>query len=1316
VDYDFSRLNPRDFEHMVQSLALAELGPSLTVFGDGPDNGREATFDAGAMLSGGDVASAYGVLQAKFRQRPVAGKDATWLLEQIDGEVRDYLRAGSRRRRPDALVIATNVVLTPGHGGGLDRVRVRMERASAQLGLRAWRVWAYDDLRARLDGNKPVRRTYAAWITPGDVLHEIIERLELDQPDFEQTISTFLQKELLADQYVNFEQAGHAVAERLQLGGVFFDVPIELDAHERARGGQGRAPKPAGCVAHLLALASRRIDPEARRDAQAGPRPPKGEAQGAASHATGRAVLVGGPGQGKSTVGQFLCQLHRLALLETRDPATIAPEVARALDTIADCAKRDGLPRPAARRFPVRVTLNAFAAALADERGPNGLLEYVALRIRERTGETVSPALLRRWFGEHPWLVVLDGLDEVPLSSNRDAVLSAVEGFWVDAAVAKSDVLMVATTRPQGYNDDFSPQLYPHLRLRPLDAKQAVRYGVRLAEQRYAGDQDRCAKVVERLRRAARVRATRPLMETPLQVTIMTALVDRVGRPPEERWSLFQEYYDVVYQREIEREIPAAEILRGHRADVDAIHQRTALLLQLRSEHLPQVGPRLSPEELAAVVEQRLAEEGYEEPQRSTLRREILEAAAQRLVFLVGLQHDSIGFEIRSLQEYMAAECLMDGPDERVVERLGAIAGLSSWRGVLLFAAGHCFARREHLRDTVFRICTEMNVGDDPLARSRLLGAGLAADLLRDGPARRHPRYAKLFAREALRSLRDPGWVWSEGLADLHDEVTDPLFRTALEEVVREPLCHGPNGWRTLLELDARGVGWARELIDRCWPSDPDDVVTLLRHVEQIEFQGDLDDRFLAAVAQQPCEAISRDLELVEPLVEAEHEPAWWSYVLVSDDPEAHLRTVSVLLGERTAWRTLVAPVDAWFGALRDTAGLHRSWQLMAAAERFALAPSAERLAAALTEVGERLEPAEWRNELHALPWPLRACVAFAVDRAELERLARAARAGELGGPEAWRAAEARWASGGVDAGDLVHTAALADLPFDADVGRVGFPLSMVFTVVLEYPSRELWRRLRALAAEMGGTRNAALFASCLRDLVAATDPMSDVPFAEFAAWSEAAGGWPASIGARRFAAWLSDGSAAIDAARFDAFGRASFSARPLFPVLLDEAGPARLAAAIEQEPERGGMWCILASLLPLLGADAAREIASGLARVPWPRDRLGAAAAASVALHRALAVNEAAVVASAIADAAAEHPDHVASILHPPDSGGSPALELIVGLLAEALPCEQFELREQVAGIANGMVMRRRSVLGQAERWEELGLFARDERLLHAP
>ncbi|MEU4806601.1 hypothetical protein [Actinosynnema sp. NPDC023587] len=45
VDYDLARLGTREFEHLVQVLAIGIQGPGAQVFGDGRDGGREITFE-----------------------------------------------------------------------------------------------------------------------------------------------------------------------------------------------------------------------------------------------------------------------------------------------------------------------------------------------------------------------------------------------------------------------------------------------------------------------------------------------------------------------------------------------------------------------------------------------------------------------------------------------------------------------------------------------------------------------------------------------------------------------------------------------------------------------------------------------------------------------------------------------------------------------------------------------------------------------------------------------------------------------------------------------------------------------------------------------------------------------------------------------------------------------------------------------------------------------------------------------------------------------------------------------------------------------
>jgi hypothetical protein len=92
-DYDLSGLSTRSFEKLIQSIAGKVLGPGTVTYGDGPDGGREATFE-GRMdyPSHADPWDGYCVIQAKFLQRPRnPSTDGRWALKELTGELRRFL-------------------------------------------------------------------------------------------------------------------------------------------------------------------------------------------------------------------------------------------------------------------------------------------------------------------------------------------------------------------------------------------------------------------------------------------------------------------------------------------------------------------------------------------------------------------------------------------------------------------------------------------------------------------------------------------------------------------------------------------------------------------------------------------------------------------------------------------------------------------------------------------------------------------------------------------------------------------------------------------------------------------------------------------------------------------------------------------------------------------------------------------------------------------------------------------------------------------------------------------------------------------------
>ncbi|MER5521283.1 tetratricopeptide repeat protein [Streptomyces sp. NPDC002763] len=194
TDYVLTALGPQRFEELSQALALKELGPCVEIFGEGPDGGREASFQGLGHFPTPDAPwTGYGVLQAKFRKRPEGtAKDAEWLIDQIKSELRAWADPQSNRVRrgrfPEYLLITSNVVLSPVPGsGGIDRVQkaLRERVQELQLPLKGWEIWHYDKICRLLDNNKDVRHAYADAVLSGDVLarlHEHVQRLETGHP------------------------------------------------------------------------------------------------------------------------------------------------------------------------------------------------------------------------------------------------------------------------------------------------------------------------------------------------------------------------------------------------------------------------------------------------------------------------------------------------------------------------------------------------------------------------------------------------------------------------------------------------------------------------------------------------------------------------------------------------------------------------------------------------------------------------------------------------------------------------------------------------------------------------------------------------------------------------------------------------------------------------------------------------------------------------------------------------------------------------------------------------------------------------------
>lgn len=199
----------------------------------------------------------FGVVQAKFKQRSAGVSSGTeWLERQIKAELNEWLRPDSKRERlPEYLLFTTNVPLSavPDTGGiaRVNRLITSYKERNTRWKLKSWSVWHAEEICRLLDCYDAVRRTYAHFITPGDVLSRLMDTVSDADRDTAELIRAHVGRELLADQYVRLGESGaQGDNQRIRLGPVAVDLRASLGPRDYPpsleRAPAIRAPTTAG--------------------------------------------------------------------------------------------------------------------------------------------------------------------------------------------------------------------------------------------------------------------------------------------------------------------------------------------------------------------------------------------------------------------------------------------------------------------------------------------------------------------------------------------------------------------------------------------------------------------------------------------------------------------------------------------------------------------------------------------------------------------------------------------------------------------------------------------------------------------------------------------------------------------------------------------------------------------------------------------------------------------------------------------------------------------------------------------------------------
>ncbi|MCA6097781.1 NACHT domain-containing protein [Bradyrhizobium australafricanum] len=622
--------------------------------------------------------------------------------------------------------------------GAFDSAKQIVLDARPQLAER-FHIWGGAKVVQLLADYPEIAGYYGHFLTPGHVLKQMYDQLHDSQASVEAIVRHLVVTQFTEQQHTKLEQAGSPSDQRPGIQKLFTDLPFLC----RETGYVGFAVRDLSrAVAQNHTVKS--DWPEGKHWTTWQRHPPRARAW----------FIKGGPGNGKSTISQFLCQIQRAALMLLPDSPSTTPQqrdVAREVATVAQSA---GF-WPAAPRIPVSVELKEFAKWFGDrnETQPKGVLTYLSERLSQRIEQPVQSGTLKRAFARARWLFVFDGLDEVP-SDVKGLVAAEVVSFVDDLLIAQnSDALVICSSRPQGYSGQFDELSMAAVELVSLWPKLALECAGPVL--RIDRTEEEAQQYSETLAEALQTPAIAEIMRTPLQAHIMAVVVRDGGRPPDRKWKLFTNFYQTIKRREANRNLPdkrLSVLLRAGEKLLKSLHNRLGFELHFRAETKSGAQTSLARKELGEVVDQTVRQ--LQESNVDETIRTLMTATTDRLVLVTTPEtSDQVRFDIRPLQEFFAAEYLYEDVQAGVLgQRLEIISADAHWREVVHFLLS---ALIENSRQTELVVAIEnlSNANDRGDGASRSLyrrlcvGGMVAARLLNEGVLEQDRRIRHQFRR-----------------------------------------------------------------------------------------------------------------------------------------------------------------------------------------------------------------------------------------------------------------------------------------------------------------------------------------------------------------------------------------------------------------------------------------------------------------------------------------------------------------------------------------------------------------------------------------
>lgn len=680
MDYLFENLGDERFQELCSTLIAKEF-PDTQSFPVGqPDGGRDSI--AYKM----EVAKkSFFVFQVKYVRNPNLITDVQkWFTEIIADEapkINKLIPGGALK-----YYIITNVKGSAHlNNGSIDKVNKILEDNILIPSLCWWR----DDLNRLFEKDILFKWSFPEILNGQDILNSILfSHINENKERREAIVRAYLVDQYDIDNEVKFRQ----IDLQNKLFDLFTDVPISIKKYNE----KNLALKSVFEVFEgaLKNSTNHQNDLNFPEDT---------ESIGAArfllhplvQNKVERILLEGGPGQGKSTISQYICQVHRARLLNRYDDIKLIPE--------------NVLQTPI--RLPFKIDLRHIALWV-DSKNPylSRLNEERFMQIHRQSLEsflighvlyhsqidTFNADDLLAILKNSSVLFVFDGFDEIADIEVRRLVIDLINKGINRIKENSKSIQIVITSRPAAFSESigFSVDEYPHFQLCDITQKTINEYVIKWIRASRLENRE-SIEIKQLVEDKLKLPHLRDLAKSPMQLAIFISLLRTRGESlPNKRTALYDSYIELFFNRESEKN----STIRDHRDLIIDIHQYIAWILHSEAELYGNSG---SIE--IDVLKQRLKKYLIKEGHKTDIADQLFHVLQERVCALVSRVQGTYEFEVQPLREYFCAKYLYKTSPYSPVgkekagtkpERFNAISKSNYWNNVVRFFSG-CFDKGE---------------------------------------------------------------------------------------------------------------------------------------------------------------------------------------------------------------------------------------------------------------------------------------------------------------------------------------------------------------------------------------------------------------------------------------------------------------------------------------------------------------------------------------------------------------------------------------------------------------------------------------------